>query len=117
MADLTVITSSLASQLDPENEFRHLYRRAAKRQWLPDEVIDWTLPSEVDPSIRQPWLKLLNVFFTMETIGHIVIINMMNRVPARLHDHNLRYYLSLQCADEARHTSVLEDYIQKSGQI
>ncbi len=101
--------------LDESLSFKSLYQRASIQQWDADKDIDWSLGPQVDESIRESWIKIMNVFYTLELVGLSTLNNMLGKTANKFKDVNLRIYLSAQSIDEARHVYVLQKYMGLLG--
>ncbi len=101
--------------LDESLSFKSLYQRASLQQWDADKDIDWSVGPQVDESIRESWIKILNVFYTLELVGLSTLNNMLGKTANKFKDVNLRIYLSAQSIDEARHVYVLQKYMGLLG--
>ena len=94
------------------NPYRDLYRQQSDRIWNADRDIDWSQEPQISAASREAWLRMLNVFYGLEVMGLDTIQVMMSKATHKLHDPNLNLYLAAQCHDEARHTYVLDRYLE-----
>ncbi len=101
--------------LDESLSFKSLYQRASIQQWDADKDIDWSLGPQVDESIKESWVKIINVFYSLELVGLSTLNNMLGKTARKFKDINLRIYLSAQSIDEARHVYVLRKYMGLLG--
>ncbi len=97
--------------LDEALSYQSLYQRASVQQWDADSNIDWSKGAQVDDSIKESWIKIMNVFYALELVGLVTLNNMMSKTASKYGDVNLRLYLSAQSIDEARHVYVLQKYL------
>lgn len=97
-------------------KLRKLYLQAASQQWFPPERLDFKQPMpKLDPKIRDSWLALGTIFYTLEKMGLGVLDHMMGKAVQRLRSDDAAFYLSTQCADEARHVFLIESYLRRLG--
>mgnify|MGYP000290693389 CR=1 FL=1 len=101
--------------LDESLSFKSLYQRASIQQWDADKDIDWSLGPQVDESVKESWVKIINVFYSLELVGLSTLNNMLGKTARKFKDINLRIYLSAQSIDEARHVYVLRKYMGLLG--
>ena len=90
---------------EQRNLYRELFRQQSDRLWNADRDVDWSLGPKIPSEKREPWLKLVNVFYGLEYMGLETIQVMMSKATHQLRDPNLNLYLAAQCQDEARHAS------------
>ena len=95
------------------DKYRALYQKAVSRTWNPDSEIDWTGESELREELKPAMTRIGTVLYSLELMGLHVISTMMERARRKFQDENMGYYLTTQCADEARHVYVIENYFRK----
>ena len=106
---------SLGSSEERRGLYRELFRQQGDRIWNADRDVDWSQGVNIPAEKREPWLKLVNVFYGLEYMGLDTIQVMMSKATHQLHDPNLNLYLAAQCQDEARHAYVLDRYLEEAG--
>lgn len=98
-----------------DDKIRQLFFRATSQQWFPGDRIDFEAPIDLRPEVRDVWIKLCTVFYTLEKMGQDVIINMMPKATKLMKSTEVSNYLSAQCYDESRHVLILENYLRRLG--
>ncbi len=98
-----------------EAKIRRLYLQASTQQWFSPHRLNFSDDVEMDEVSRRIWIRFMTVFYTMEKMGLNVIQNMMSRAVRKMKSEEMAYYLSVQCADEARHVFTIEQYLKKLG--
>jgi len=106
---------SLGESEERRGLYRELFRQQSDRTWNADRDVDWSLGPNIPAEKREPWLKLVNVFYGLEYMGLDTIQVMMSKATHQLRDPNLNLYLAAQCQDEARHAYVLDKYLEAAG--
>ncbi|MCY3887611.1 MAG: ferritin-like domain-containing protein [Chloroflexi bacterium] len=106
------VAVALGASEEQRNLYRDLFRQQGDRLWNADRDVDWSLGPKIPPEKREPWLKLVNVFYGLEYMGLETIQVMMSKATHQLRDPNLNLYLAAQCQDEARHAYVLDRYLE-----
>lgn len=96
-------------------KIRRLYLQASSQQWFSPQKINFSQDVELDEASRRVWIKFMTIFYTLEKMGLNVIQNMMSKAAGQLKSEETTYYLSVQCADEARHVFTVENYLKKLG--
>jgi len=96
-------------------KIRRLYLQASSQQWFSPQKINFSQDIELDEASRRVWIKFMTIFYTLEKMGLNVIQNMMTKAIGQLKSEEMAYYLSVQCADEARHVFTVENYLKKLG--
>ncbi len=98
---------------DQADAFRLLFRQQGDRLWNADRDVDWAAGSQIPDHHRAAWLRLMNVFLGLETMGLDTIQVMMSQATHQVRDPALNLYLAAQCQDEARHVYVLDRYLRE----
>lgn len=96
-------------------KLRRLYLQASSEQWFGPEKMDFGRPISMDPKAAEVWKKLGTIFYTLEKMGLGVLDNMVGKAVRKLKSDDAAFYLSTQCADEARHVFLIESYLKKIG--
>jgi len=95
---------------------RRLYLQASQQQWFAANRVNFDEELNLTEEQRQVWLKIIQVFYTLEKMGLDVINRLTVPAVARMKSDDVGYYLNVQAADEARHVFLLENYLLKLGQ-
>jgi len=96
-------------------KLRKLYLQASAQQWFGPSRLDFNEPVKLDPKLRDVWVQFGTVFYTLEKMGLSVLDNMMGKAVQALKTDDAAFYLSTQCADEARHVFLIENYLKNLG--
>ena len=96
-------------------KLRRLYLQASSEQWFGPNELDFAKPVTIDPAAAATWRKLGTIFYTLEKMGLGVLDNMVGKAVRKLESDDAAFYLSTQCADEARHVFLIENYLKKIG--
>lgn len=99
-----------------EAKVRRLYLQASAQQWFGPQRINFEEPINLTDEQRRVWLKITQIFYTLERMGLDVIHRMTPAAVSRMKSQEVAYYLSVQATDEARHVFLLEHYLKKLGQ-
>ncbi len=95
---------------------RRLYLQACQQQWFGPNRVNFDEPLNLTEEQRRVWLKIIQIFYTLEKMGLDVINRMTVPAAARMKSDDVSYYLNVQATDEARHVFLLENYLIKLGQ-
>ncbi len=95
------------------DKYRAVYQRAVSWYWNPDAEIDWTQETHLDERLKSSMTRIGTMLYSLELMGLHVISAMMSKARKKFHDENMGLYLTSQCADEARHVYVIENYLRK----
>lgn len=98
-----------------DDRVRELFYQALAQHWFPPERINYEQKVELDEPVRQAWIRLNLVFYTLEKMGLSVIQNMMPKAVKYFGSNEVANYLSAQCYDEARHVMVIENFLRRLG--
>jgi hypothetical protein len=95
---------------------RRLYLQASQQQWFGPQRVNFEEEIVLTPEERRVWIKLTQIFYTLEKMGLDVISRMTAPAVARMKSSDVGYYLAVQGNDEARHVFLLENYLRVLGQ-
>jgi hypothetical protein len=95
---------------------RRLYLQASSQQWFGPNRVNFDEKIDLTEEERRVWLRLTQIFYTLERMGLDVIYRMTAPAVARTKSEDVGYYLAVQASDEARHVFLLENYLKKLGQ-
>ncbi len=98
-----------------DHKIQTLYGQAAKGQWSADLELDFSTPLTMKAEHREVWTELTGVFLTLEKMGLDVLSGMFSKAANKFHSEETLLYLTLQCADEARHVYAIENYMKALG--
>lgn len=98
-----------------DEKIRRLYVQAASQQWFAPQRIDFMAPMDLTDEERRVWIRLNEVFYTLEKMGLNVIMSMMSKAVRKFKSDELAYYLTEQAHDEGRHVFVIENYLKRLG--
>jgi hypothetical protein len=98
-----------------DGKLRKLYLQAASQQWFAPERVDFSKPVAIDPRLREAWLTFGTIFYTLEKMGLGVLDHMIGKAADTLGSDDAAFYLTTQCADEARHVFLIESYLRRLG--
>lgn len=98
-----------------EKKLRRLYLQASSQQWFAPQKLDYEQIITLEDEERRVWIRLMEVFYTLEKMGLNVIANMMHKAARKLRSEELTSYLAIQCNDESRHVFAIEAYLKKLG--
>jgi hypothetical protein len=104
-----------SSSVTNSEKLRKLYLQASAQQWFGPGRLDFNQPVDLDPQLRQVWIQFSTVFYTLEKMGLSVLDHMVSKAVQKLKTDDAAFYLSTQCADEARHVFLIENYLKKLG--
>ena len=115
MESLLTISENDSSRIN-EAKVRRLYLQASAQQWFGPQRINFEEPIVLTDEQRRVWIKIAQIFYTLERMGLDVIHRMTPPAVSRMKSLEIAYYLSVQATDEARHVFLLENYLKKLGQ-
>ena len=95
------------------DKYRAMYQKAITRSWDPDTEIDWTQETHLGDALKPSMTRIGTALYSLELMGLHVLSTMMEKARRKFKDENMGYYLTAQCADEARHVYVIENYFRK----
>jgi hypothetical protein len=115
IAEMVLKPISKNNPIVKEDKIRRLYLQGSSQQWYALQKMNFESPVSEDPENRRVWIKLTQIFYTLEKMGLNVIANMMYKASRKLQSEEIVSYLAVQCHDEARHVFVAENYLKKLG--
>lgn len=100
-----------------DKRLRRLYLQASSQQWFGPGRIHFDQPLEIeDEETRRVWIKLSQIFYSLEKVGLNVLASMNGRAIKKMKSTEAAYYLTQQASDEARHVFLLENYLNLLGE-
>ncbi|MCB0405385.1 MAG: ferritin-like domain-containing protein [Bdellovibrionales bacterium] len=96
-------------------KLRKLYLQSMSQQWNPTDKLVFSEPEPMPEKLRDIWIRFGTIFYTLEEMGLHTLNHMMGAASNKLASDDVAFYLSTQCADEARHVFLIEQYLSRLG--
>ncbi|MEZ4749677.1 MAG: ferritin-like domain-containing protein [Bdellovibrionota bacterium] len=96
-------------------KLRKLYLQSMAQQWAPTDKLFFSDPEPMAEKLREIWIRFGTIFYTLEEMGLHTLNHMMGAASNKLASDDVAFYLSTQCADEARHVFLIEQYLSRLG--
>lgn len=96
-------------------KLRKLYLQSMSQQWAPTDKLEFGELEPMPERLREIWIRFGMIFYTLEEMGLHTLNHMMGAASDRLASDDVAFYLSTQCADEARHVFLIEQYLCRLG--
>ncbi len=114
--EFLLVPSENPKSIVNDAKVRRLYLQASSQQWFGPHRVNFEETIHLTEEERRVWIKITQIFYTLEKMGLDVISRMTAPAVSRMKSDDVGYYLAVQGADEARHVFLLENYLKKLGQ-